>query len=193
MMNRALWLYLFISSLLTYGCASDSTPITVNLKTPASIEEPVSVSTPRPCFVAIKSIEDTRLRKNDAGKMGAHPIFVSDVKNWLKTSIRDYLRPGFQIAEDSTDPGPGVTPVQLEITLKKLYHHLLPSTQSATVVLGIQSKKEGSGNQFNIYRGNSSSVNWTGSGDSIKDSFNEALVSTLHEISLDLERICTQR
>ncbi|NKB80942.1 MAG: hypothetical protein GKS05_03405 [Nitrospirales bacterium] len=173
-----------------WGCNTGSTPIALDLMENNTVTDKESQASAPSCHIHLLSIEDRRLRKNDVGQMNTHPILAKNLKEWLRENLVAHLGP-ILVLEYTQTPTSTSPVIQLALSLKKMYHHLLLSTQSAIVALEVRLSQDGIYSLPYIIRGRNTSVNWTGSKDSIQDSFNEAIGSALNELSSHLNQRCS--
>jgi len=180
-----LFLTIFVIGYL-FGCVTTE-PLSIDL---ASLPRKNSATGLKGCIINIVDILDERTSKNDLGSVGPRLVHTNDVMPWIRQSVESVIN-------RSIEQQPGVIDqryrVDLTARLKKLYVHTLLTSISANVLLVMNYSVDQSPPETHTYRGRETSVNWTGSADSVAGLFDDAMTDALERLRADLQGRCRSK
>ena len=178
--------FIFLAFGPLYGCAMAGTPLVVNLNPGPRTEPKAAIES---CTVQVDSVVDERLRKNNIGLVGPRVVSTGDVMPWLQQAFEPLTDSSAQTSSLISETSPRHL-VILNASLKKLYVQTLQSSISANVLVAVSYSVNNGPLVTRFYRGTETSVNWTGSADSVSDLLDDALAGVIKDIMTDLASLC---
>lgn len=157
-------------------------------------DEGNEIDIPR-CTLKVNSILDLRHSKKGFGNASYFEKFAKHVHEWVIIGFNNLNPQNFVSTDKSNIQNVSSTKlnISLNIDILKVYIHLRATAKNANIVLRLLYNLDNSRSFSKIYRGNDTSINWTGSPEEIESAMNDAFSKALDEITVDLSNICLKR
>jgi hypothetical protein len=166
---------------LMAGCTGAPRDLSLSEEGPA---RPRTSSKPAPkdgAPVRLLACEDERPEGSPDGQIGFRMVNADEAPRTLEEWLRGELAARHPIAGEDADAVITLRPV-----LRKLYIESLSSSKSAVIVVKIHYTKAGHPGLVETYRGQATSMNWTGSDDELRAAFRKAFKTCWAEIERDI-------
>ncbi len=169
--------------LITSACSTE--PMVVSFNESATVQKKQSKqkidSSNLLCDVYIQKVDDIRNDKNSLGNLGFREILSEDLIVWIKDTFN---RNGFIVNNGYSDTNINY---KIDISLKLAHIRSSETSKASNLVLAVKNYKL---DKLKYYRGRDSSVNWSGDGDEVKKSFQNALSDSIKKITEDINTLC---
>lgn len=173
----------------TAGCSTVPVEIqTMDYEVQAD-QQSVAAQLPAGCRVHVASVQDMRTNTNDLGDLG-RPIHAGfDLQQWISNGLNSLnnLPPSDPVAPAAGE----ATTIDLHAGLRNAYIRSVATSKCTNVVLTIRYLLDNRPLAEKTYRGLVTCINWIGSENEIKDSFNEALAQIVQSVSRDVSGYCS--
>lgn len=177
---------------LALAACADQAPVQL----PSTYAPPVSTQDHRlpagtePCRVRVAQVQDLREDPQSAGALDTRFVHAEDAPAWLRSGLLSLSRD--ERLDVSATPGATAPDLTIRVELLKLYILQINEAKSANVVVRIHVVGPSGPSEDKVYRGRSTSLDWTGSPDEIRAALDAALADLLGRLDHDLALSCAQ-
>ncbi len=162
--------------LLICGCSSK--PVVLNSDySPQTRGEAVNSE----CQYVVVSVDDTRNDRDSLGRLGLSDVSSEDIIEWINKA---FIHRGYHVGNEAITER---TRHALDVSLKLAYIRSSSTSKATNIVLGVHDNEA---DEVVYYRGTDAGINWYGTAEEIKSSFDAALSKAIDKIDKDLEKDC---
>lgn len=174
-----------VASLMLTSCVNKVEHVDMSIN--RHVDKSTEVSTALKKLTAnikVASINDGRLEKQQLGKFPHTTIFGDNFSSWIHAR--------FEEVENASSAGNSEAKTSVDVTVQKAYIRLLPSSLGASVVLDVNYTCATSTlTKHQLYRGDSTSLNWAFGHSEIMGVLNKSMTKLLVDMVQDIDMDCS--